>query len=145
MIRTTTGPSGGFTLTELMIVVAIVGILAAIGYPQYQSYVREARRTDAHTALLMTANAEEKYYAANNTYTSSFEDLFPGESRIQGGGATLESEEGYYSLSIPTANATTFTITATAVAGTSQANDSGCTAISINAANQKTPATCWGD
>lgn len=58
----------GFTLIELMITVAIVGILAAIALPSYQDSVRKSRRADAKSALLGLANAMERHFTVNNTY-----------------------------------------------------------------------------
>lgn len=59
---------GGFNLIELMIVVAIVGIIAAIAYPSYLDQVASTRRGDAQGALSSFANAMERYYTQNNTY-----------------------------------------------------------------------------
>lgn len=58
----------GFTLIELMIVVAIIGILAAIAYPNYQEYIRNAKRADAETALMELAHFMERHYTANGRY-----------------------------------------------------------------------------
>jgi type IV pilus assembly protein PilE len=58
----------GFTLIELMVAVAIVGILAAIAIPSYQESMRKSRRADAQSALLNIANAMERYFTQNNTY-----------------------------------------------------------------------------
>ena len=58
----------GFTLIELMIVVAIIGIIAAIAYPSYQEYVRSAKRADAETALMELAHFMERFYTANGRY-----------------------------------------------------------------------------
>jgi prepilin-type N-terminal cleavage/methylation domain-containing protein len=63
--------SGGFTLIELMIVVVVIGILAAIAYPSYQEHVRKARRADAQTALLELAQFMERHYTANGKYLTS--------------------------------------------------------------------------
>ncbi|MDQ1363677.1 MAG: type pilus assembly protein PilE [Pseudomonadota bacterium] len=130
----------GFTLIELMIVVAIIGILAAIGYPSYQRQMLESRREDAHVALLRMADAQEKFYLQNNTYAA------PGQEANVGGTGT---ENGWYALAITVGNASTYTLTATPSAGSPQLNDTGCdgtaagSLITLTSAGQKTPATCW--
>ena len=58
----------GFTLIEVMIVVAIIGILAAIGYPSYQNQVQKTRRADAKAALMELAQGAERYYTQNGDY-----------------------------------------------------------------------------
>jgi len=58
--------SAGFTLIELMIVVAIVGILSAIAYPSYQEYVKRAKRAEAQAALMELAQFMERHYTNNN-------------------------------------------------------------------------------
>lgn len=65
----------GFTLIEMMIVVAIVGILAAIAYPSYQQYVLRSNRTEGQALLSDAAAREERYFAQNNTYITTTDDL----------------------------------------------------------------------
>jgi type IV pilus assembly protein PilE len=88
----------GFTLVELMIVVAIVGILTAIAYPSYIQEVRKTRRADAITALLDLSQRLERCFTANSKY----------DGCITG---TPVTDKGYYLLTV-TAAATTFTLEA---------------------------------
>jgi type IV pilus assembly protein PilE len=136
----------GFTLIELMIVVVIIGILASIAYPAYQEQVRKTKRSDGKSALTELANRQEKYYSQCFTYTNSFTNAFPTGSNCAGTGlgyTATTTPEGQYTLAIPAASATAYTLTATAVAGTSQANDTGCTTLSLLSTGAKTPTQCW--
>ncbi len=129
----------GFTLIELMIVVAIVGILAAIAYPSYTDSVRKGRRAEATTALYGIQLAQEKWRANKPTYGTL--------ANVWGGVTTTEN--GYYTLAITGNNATEYSATATAVTGKSQVNDKAggvsCTPLTINASGPviTTQAACW--
>jgi len=63
--------TSGFTLIEVMIVVAIIGIIAAIGYPSYQEHVRKTKRADAQAALMELSQFMERHYTANGRYLTS--------------------------------------------------------------------------
>lgn len=65
------GKTAGFSLIELMIVVAIAAILAVIAYPSYQNKVYQSRRADAHAMLLDAAMRQERFNTDNNTYTTN--------------------------------------------------------------------------
>lgn len=133
----------GFTLVELMLVVAIVGILATIAYPSYVQYVQKSRRAEARAALLGAAQALERYYTERNTYL--------GAVLGSGGIYPDTSEHGFYALILVTPSATTYTLTATPQGA--QAGDA-CGNLSINEQGIKSctgslcgsaspPAECW--
>jgi type IV pilus assembly protein PilE len=65
----------GFTLIELMIVVAVLGVLTTIAVPVYRQYVERARRTEAKTALLRLQANQERFYLQNNTFTNDLDAL----------------------------------------------------------------------
>jgi type IV pilus assembly protein PilE len=117
----------GFTLIELMITVAIVGILAAIAYPSYLDQVRKSRRADAQSALMQAANRQERFYTTQYTYTDTL--------GANGLGMASETENEFYVLSIESADADGFEVTATAQ--NDQTNDD-CTTLSINQLGEKT-------
>jgi type IV pilus assembly protein PilE len=137
----------GFTLIELMIVVAIVAILAMIAYPSYSQYVYRTHRTDGKELLLRLAAAQEKHIAAFNTYANSI--TAAPISRGLGLSTATTSENGYYTIGLTTStDGSTFTLTATPVADSPQARDV-CGALSIdNALNKtysgdQTNGKCW--
>lgn len=133
--------AAGFTLIELMIAVAVVGILAAIAYPSYQQFVRKSNRTDATRTMMQDAQALQRCYSQAYTYTGC----------VTAPAGTVNSPNGYYSITIAPA-ATTYTITATTLAGP-QANDTRCKTFVILSTGQQTAQdsggadstqTCWG-
>jgi type IV pilus assembly protein PilE len=95
----------GFTLIELMIVVAIIGILAAIAYPAYQDYVIQAKRSDAMNSLSQARIDQEKY-RANNTEFANSTELW--------GSNSIASNDGFYTLSVVSNSSTSFEIKAVA-------------------------------
>ncbi len=128
----------GFTLIEALIVVAIMGILAAIAYPIYDDNLRTARRADSYDSLLYVQNLQEKYRANNSTYGTLTQTGFPGTASV----------DGFYTIAVTTPTAVGYASTATAVTGTTQVNDTGCTVLTltVNAANPRglrMPAACW--
>lgn len=145
----------GFTLVELMITVAVVGILAAIAYPSFNEQMRKARRSDAVTALMEVANREEIFFSNFNTYTT---DLTPSADPCAGATCGINyvssSPEGHYDLTIAAGGSgigTSFTASAAPVAsgpqsgdkcGTFTLTDTGLQGIT-GGATGVTAAQCW--
>lgn len=125
----------GFTLIELMIVVAIIGIIAAIAYPSYQDSVNRTQRTDATTTLSRLAAAQERYYTrqAPASYAGEFPALL-GDTSLAAN--TISSDQGFYDITLTNNGCdetvggktiyTCYTLTAQPVAGGAQADDSEC-------------------
>lgn len=126
-------PLRGYTITEILIVVAIVGIIAAIGYPQYQNYTREARRADGHAALTRIAAQQERFFSDNNAYTADLTALGYAS-------ATPLSLDGHYQISAAVAGST-FTLTATPQGN--QTADGACSPMTLTSTGVKAPAACW--
>lgn len=125
--------SQGFTLIELMIVVAIVGILAGIALPSYQQHVIRASREAAQTELMQMAAVQEKIYLNSSSYTAAaITAPYTGQS-TGGLGISGSSADGKYTYGC-LCNAQDFAITATPNAGTPQAADGNLT---INSTGQR--------
>jgi type IV pilus assembly protein PilE len=123
----------GFTLTELIIAVAIIGILSAIAYPSYRNYITRSSRSAAQTELLELANLQEKIYLNSNGYAVSITAGYNGRDDGGLGKTAGTTDDGKYNLTI-TPNATptqSFVITATPINGSTQEGD-GAITISSN-------------
>ncbi|MDD2690414.1 MAG: type IV pilin protein [Simplicispira sp.] len=107
MSTTITMRQKGFTLIELMIVVAIVGILSAIAYPSYTEYIARGHRAEARANLLQAAQWMERAATANGTY--------PTASSAASAIAALEAQlkMDRYGIKVDSANGSSYTLTAT--------------------------------
>lgn len=138
----------GFTLIELMMTVAIVGILAMVALPSYQSHIRKSRRTEAKSALLDLAGREERLFSTTNAYSNDLMVL--GYSATST--TSMNVGNGYYQviMSAGVGPPPTFTIIATPVGG--QVKDTTCASFkvlstgvqsSVDSSAGDTTSTCW--
>lgn len=150
----------GYTLIEILIVVAILGILAAIAIPSYQNSILAANRSVAQAALLDLANRQEQFYLDNRTYTTDMTNLgYPaGMVFINGGNSAVAlndnhslvvstSDQRRYFVQINAANATAFGISA--APQLAQADDTECGTLSLTNTGVKAEtgtasvSDCW--
>ncbi len=123
----------GFTLIELMIVVAIIGILTAIAYPSYQQYVIRANRTVAQAEMMDIANRQQQFLLTNRSYAS--------KATLELNGYALPSDVSSkygYTIALGNAAAPSYTITFTPTG--SQASDGN---LVLTSEGVKTPADKW--
>jgi type IV pilus assembly protein PilE len=136
--RTRRGLNRGVTLTELLIVVVVVAVLASVAVPTYRNSVIRANRSDAKAATLSMAGALERCFTRFNAYDNA------GCTVVI---ANVPSTEGKYLVS---AAVTASTFQVTAVPQGSQAADTGCGSFGMDQANQRSVsgakgvAECWG-
>jgi type IV pilus assembly protein PilE len=152
----------GFTLIELMIVVAILGIIAAIAYPSYQNSVMRSQRSDALTTLSRLASEQERFYTLSSpaTYAADFKTLV--DNSLAANTTVIDSDQGLYTITLsnPTCSSTVgsttiyscFTLTAEAASGSLQERDDECAKIVVNeigrssknsAGTTNSGGTCW--
>lgn len=136
--------SRGFTLIELMIAVAVVGILAAIAYPSYLEQVRQSRRADATAVLVEAAQFMERFYTLNNRYDETRDGDVELPANLQR--APKEGANIYYEVTLSSVEQNSFTLLATPV--NAQAGDAcGNLTLTNTGARAKTGTLalerCW--
>lgn len=137
-------PQSGFTLIEVLIVVAIIGIIAAIAVPSYSIYITKANRTDAMNFLSEVAGEQQRYFSENNIYAGTMKELGYGTAD------TANSPENHYTVSInqPDDDKTIYILTAAPATGGKQQGDEECMAFTIDSTGNKgntggLNSDCW--
>jgi type IV pilus assembly protein PilE len=138
--------SNGFTLIEVMIVVAIVAILAALAFPSYREQIAKSRRAEASAVLLESSQYMRRFYSANDTFTTTLPASLQQSPREN-------TVNPYYTVGVVlSANTTSFTVTAAPVSGRNMADDRcgsyylNSTGGKFNALSGNSPGTitgCW--
>lgn len=118
----------GFTLIELMIVVAIVAILAGIGYPSYSSYIQTTHRNDAKAGLYKLVNLQEQFFLDFDRYATTLDGS--ASNALNG----WSDDSDYYDFTLDASSSET-SYTAVATASGSQTTDTDCNKFMINQFN----------
>lgn len=119
--------SDGFTLVELMIVVIVVGLLAAVAIPSFTDSMRKSRRADAFAAIAAVQQAQERWRSNRASYAPLSDPDVPAN----GLGISGDSISSYYTLTQSNVTASRYTVVATAKTGKSQADDGNCKILAV--------------
>ena len=140
--------ASGFTLVELMIVVGIVAVLAAIAYPAYTQFVMQTNRTDAVKTMQLAAQSLERCYSATFNYAGCTVN-----GKVMTNGLTMQSPNNFYTITFNIPDAQDYSLVAVAVAPP-QTNDKQCAQFTLSSSGQQaardttgtinTTQTCWG-
>lgn len=139
----------GFTLIEVMIVVAIIGVIAAIAFPSYQDGVQKSRRSTAQGDLQQLRQAMERHFTKSNfsylgAATAGANTGAPDPTTFGSTTSPLEGGQPYYNLTLNAPNANSYTLTATPIGG--QINDP-CGALTLTntglRASLGAGTNCW--
>ena len=127
----------GFTLIELMIVIAILAIIVAVGYPSYMEHIKKSRRAEGMGQLLELADRMERAYSDGGTYPTVISEVY-----------VATTDGGFYTLSIVSANNVSFTVSA-APTSLGRQNDDKCETFTLTSLGQKSVtgsvpnSHCW--
>ena len=127
----------GFTLIELMIVVAVLSIIVAVGYPSYMEHVKKSRRAEGMGQLLELADRMERSYSDRGTYPTNISEVY-----------VATTDNGFYTLSIVSADNVSFTVSA-APTSLGKQNTDKCKTFTLTSLGQKSisgsvpNSQCW--
>lgn len=134
------GKAAGFTLIELMVVVVVVALLAAVAVPSFLDSIRKSRRADAKTALVQLSQFMERNYSLAQRYDQDSAGVAIALPFTQ---SPTDSGAKYYNISLNAVAQNTYVLQADAIAGTSQARDVSCLTLTLDQTGTKSPAGCW--
>lgn len=132
----------GFTLIELMVVVVVIGILAAIAMPSYQEYIRKGKRAAAKSVLSDLANRQQAYLLDKRSYATTLTALAPGFVAP----SEISSDYQFAVSANNAASPPSFSVTALPVSATMLADTCGTSAsvpLALSETGARTPAACW--
>ena len=141
--------ASGFTLAEILTVVVVVAVLAAVAVPLWRVHLLRVRRADAISALIAVQNAEDRYFGRNARYASGAQLTAPDP---EGLGLESHSGRGYYDIEVRSSDGLAFTAIAHASHSAGQTDDARCVEFSIDhngmrravdATGQDRSADCW--
>jgi len=123
-----------------MIVLAVLAILVAVGYPGYQDQIIENRRTDGQKILLEVMNQQQMFYSRNSSYTL---DLIGGLNLTDAGGGAVASDKNFYLVSAAVCDIPTPITDCVLLTATPQSGQVGDGQLTYNSRNEKTPLGKW--
>ena len=132
--------SQGITLIELMVAIAVIAILAAVGYPSYMEHVKSTRRSEAKATLLEVAQFMERKFSSDGCYKCASETVTLPFTQVPRDGGSA-----YYTISLapsPAPSATTFTLQAVPT-GVMSGDSCGTYTLNQTGTHSPTSATCW--
>jgi type IV pilus assembly protein PilE len=141
----------GFTLIELMVVTAIIGILAAVAFPAYTDYVTRTKRAIGKAFLSEMASKQEQFFSDNKRYADDLTELGYADKEMTVDASSkfvaADAADALYTFSLSETGTRTFTLTATPK-GTQATNDTDCGNLTLNqsgtkAADGADPDSCW--
>lgn len=140
--------NGGFTLIELMVVVAIIALLASLAYYNYSRYAFRARRVDGQNLLTSIAAAEQRYYTNFNNYTSTITGTSSTSLGFNSAYSAPPPRNYYSAIANVASGGQSYTLTAAPVTGTAQASDQ-CQSLTLTDTGVKgqsgntSNGSCW--